>query len=196
MQIMVQLYNQIEQLSNINVSGKLNLNATGEVLTKLDKTKPYKDYEDQSEVNKVNVNGNITFKNGASNNFNVNVENNNLVEINSKISGTINGEKIGNGLLKINNSNNDFSGNLTIKNGAVESENEVILSNGKYKIEEKGLLTDSKSKKLVDEKYKNRDAWIDSTIQNIVNMGYFSSDRTIKEYAENIWHIEPLNLEK
>ena len=126
--------------SNINVSGKLDLTATGEVLTKLDKTKPYKDYEDQSEVNKVNVNGNITFKNGVSNNFNANVENNNLVEINSKMSGTINGEKTGNGLLKINNSNNDFSGNLTIKNGAVESENENILSNGKYKIEEKGLL--------------------------------------------------------
>ena len=52
------------------------------------------------------------------------------------------------------------------------------------------------TQKRVDEKYKNRDAWIDSTIQNIVNMGYFSSDRTIKEYAENIWHIKPLNLEK
>ena len=126
--------------SNINVLGKLNLNATGEVLTKLDKTKPYKDYEDQSEVNKVNVNGNITFTGGASNNFNVNVENNNLVEINSKISGTVNGIKDGNGLVKINNENNDFSGNLTIKNGALESENENILSNGKYKIEEKGLL--------------------------------------------------------
>ena len=126
--------------SNINVSGKLNLTATGEVLTKLDKTKPYLGYENQSEVNKVNVNGNIIFKNGDSNNFNVNIENNNLVEINSKISGAMNGVKEGNGLLKINNSSNDFSGNLTIKNGAVESENEIILSNGKYKIEEKGLL--------------------------------------------------------
>ena len=126
--------------SNINVLGKLNLNAKGEVLTKLDKTKPYKDYEDQSEVNKVNVNGNITFTGGASNNFNVNVENNNLVEINSKISGTVNGIKDGNGLVKINNENNDFLGNLAIKNGVLESENENILSNGKYKIEEKGLL--------------------------------------------------------
>ncbi|ECK4264016.1 glycogen/starch/alpha-glucan phosphorylase, partial [Salmonella enterica] len=26
------------------------------------------------------------------------------------------------------------------------------------------------------------------------NMGYFSSDRTIKEYAENIWHIDPVRL--
>lgn len=50
------------------------------------------------------------------------------------------------------------------------------------------------TQKLVDEKYKNRDAWIDSTIQNIVNMSYFSSDRTIKEYAENIWHVKPLKL--
>ncbi|MBN6063101.1 glycogen/starch/alpha-glucan phosphorylase [Aggregatibacter actinomycetemcomitans] len=50
--------------------------------------------------------------------------------------------------------------------------------------------------KVVDEKYKNRDAWIKSTIQNTVNMGYFSSDRTIKEYAENIWNIEPLKLAK
>ena len=126
--------------SNINVLGKLNLNAKGEVLTKLDKTKPYLGYEDQSEVNKVNVNGNITFNGGASNNFNVNVENNNLVEINSKISGTVNGIKDGNGLVKINNENNDFLGNLAIKNGVLESENENILSNGKYKIEEKGLL--------------------------------------------------------
>ncbi|QEH49407.1 glycogen/starch/alpha-glucan phosphorylase [Aggregatibacter actinomycetemcomitans] len=50
--------------------------------------------------------------------------------------------------------------------------------------------------KVVDEKYKNRDAWIESTIQNIVNMDYFSSDRTIKEYAENIWNIEPLKPAK
>ncbi|EHK91179.1 glycogen/starch/alpha-glucan phosphorylase [Aggregatibacter actinomycetemcomitans] len=50
--------------------------------------------------------------------------------------------------------------------------------------------------KVVDKKYKNRDAWIKSTIQNVVNMGYFSSDRTIKEYAENIWNIEPLKLAK
>ncbi|EOG2663051.1 glycogen/starch/alpha-glucan phosphorylase [Salmonella enterica] len=28
----------------------------------------------------------------------------------------------------------------------------------------------------------------------MANMGYFSSDRTIKEYAENIWHIDPVRL--
>ena len=52
------------------------------------------------------------------------------------------------------------------------------------------------TQKAVDEKYKQRDQWIESTIQNIVNMGFFSSDRTILEYAKNIWKIEPLKLEK
>ncbi|OOF82983.1 glycogen phosphorylase [Rodentibacter ratti] len=50
------------------------------------------------------------------------------------------------------------------------------------------------AQKLVDEKYKNRDQWIESTIQNIINMGFFSSDRTILEYAKNIWKIEPLKI--
>ena len=52
------------------------------------------------------------------------------------------------------------------------------------------------AQKAVDKKYQNRDAWIASTIQNMVNMGFFSSDRTILEYAKNIWKIEPLKLEK
>lgn len=52
------------------------------------------------------------------------------------------------------------------------------------------------AQKAVDKKYQDRDAWITSTIQNMVNMGFFSSDRTILEYAKNIWKIEPLKLEK
>ena len=52
------------------------------------------------------------------------------------------------------------------------------------------------AQKAVDKKYQDRDGWIASTIQNMVNMGFFSSDRTILEYAKNIWKIEPLKLEK
>ena len=47
----------------------------------------------------------------------------------------------------------------------------------------------------VDEKYKNQNAWVDSALQNIVNMSFFSSDRTIKEYAEKIWQVEPLKVD-
>lgn len=40
------------------------------------------------------------------------------------------------------------------------------------------------AQKRVDEKYRDQKAWTNSALQNIVNMSFFSSDRTIKEYAE------------
>ncbi|MEH0833439.1 glycogen/starch/alpha-glucan phosphorylase, partial [Pectobacterium cacticida] len=46
----------------------------------------------------------------------------------------------------------------------------------------------------VDELYQNQDEWARCTIQNIANMGYFSSDRTIAEYAREIWNIKPIRL--
>lgn len=46
----------------------------------------------------------------------------------------------------------------------------------------------------VDELYKNRDEWTRRTVMNIANMGYFSSDRTIQEYADEIWNIKPVKL--
>ena len=48
---------------------------------------------------------------------------------------------------------------------------------------------------VVDAKYKDQKAWIDSVLQNIVNMSFFSSDRTIAEYAEKIWKIKPLKVD-
>ncbi|WP_412093581.1 glycogen/starch/alpha-glucan phosphorylase [Rodentibacter caecimuris] len=53
-----------------------------------------------------------------------------------------------------------------------------------------------KAQAEVDEKYRNQSAWLDSAIQNIINMGFFSSDRTIEEYAERIWKIKPLKFNK
>lgn len=46
----------------------------------------------------------------------------------------------------------------------------------------------------VDELYKQPDAWTRKAVLNIANMGYFSSDRTIQEYAKEIWNIEPLKM--
>jgi starch phosphorylase len=46
----------------------------------------------------------------------------------------------------------------------------------------------------VDELYRHPEEWTTKAMHNIANMGYFSSDRTIKEYAETIWHIDPVRL--
>jgi starch phosphorylase len=38
--------------------------------------------------------------------------------------------------------------------------------------------------------YKNRAAWTTKAIHNIAGAGYFASDRSIREYADNIWNIK------
>ena len=43
-------------------------------------------------------------------------------------------------------------------------------------------------------RYQNHDAWLRSSAINIANSGIFSSDRTITEYAEDIWNIEPVEI--
>jgi len=42
----------------------------------------------------------------------------------------------------------------------------------------------------VDELYKNKDEWFRKALLNSARVGKFSSDRTITEYAEEIWGIE------
>ena len=39
----------------------------------------------------------------------------------------------------------------------------------------------------VDALYRDRDAWNACTLRNIAGMGFFSTDRTVREYAENVW---------
>lgn len=39
------------------------------------------------------------------------------------------------------------------------------------------------------ELYNDRDAWTKKSLINIAGAGYFSSDRSIREYAEKIWHL-------
>ena len=41
----------------------------------------------------------------------------------------------------------------------------------------------------MDVLWHNQDAWQTQAILNTANMGWFSSDRTIREYAEEIWNV-------
>jgi starch phosphorylase len=46
----------------------------------------------------------------------------------------------------------------------------------------------------VDEAYLAPDDWNRMSLLNIANMGRFSSDRTIREYAEEIWKVDPVEV--
>ncbi|KYC41070.1 glycogen phosphorylase [Scytonema hofmannii PCC 7110] len=46
----------------------------------------------------------------------------------------------------------------------------------------------------VDEAYRDRDTWWRKSILNSARTGYFSSDRTICEYARDIWQVQPIPI--
>ena len=48
---------------------------------------------------------------------------------------------------------------------------------------------------VVEECWRDRDRWTAMAIRNVARMGRFSSDRTIREYASEIWKTEPVRVE-
>lgn len=51
-----------------------------------------------------------------------------------------------------------------------------------------------KCQEKVSEIYKNKTLWTRMSIMNSANMGKFSTDRTINEYAKEIWRAEPVRF--
>ena len=45
----------------------------------------------------------------------------------------------------------------------------------------------------VDRVYQDQDEWTRRAVLNVARIGKFSSDRTIGEYAKNIWKVKPVD---
>jgi len=52
------------------------------------------------------------------------------------------------------------------------------------------------AQRKVDEAYENREEWTRKSILNVARCGYFSSDRAIKEYTNNIWGAEAVPIKR
>ncbi len=60
------------------------------------------------------------------------------------------------------------------------------------------LLADYRSyietQEKVNELYKDLDNWTQKSILNVARIGKFSSDRSVQEYAKNIWKVKPVKV--
>ena len=72
--------------------------------------------------------------------------------------------------------------------------NELMFKNDEYL-----LLADFEAyvhaQKNIEQRYRNREEWAKTCLINIAQSGYFSSDRTIKQYADEIWDIHSVDIE-
>ena len=52
------------------------------------------------------------------------------------------------------------------------------------------FYTDARKRMFAD--YKDREKWNAMAARNIAGAGFFAADRSIKEYADNIWNLKPV----
>ena len=52
-----------------------------------------------------------------------------------------------------------------------------------------------KTQDQVSELYTNQKEWTKKAVYNVARIGKFSSDRSVKEYADKIWKVKPVKVE-
>ena len=71
--------------------------------------------------------------------------------------------------------------------------NSIIGRDEYFVLEDFASYVDIQEK--VSQAYKDKDNWAKMAVINTAKSGKFSSDRTIREYASEIWNIKPLHIE-
>ena len=69
-----------------------------------------------------------------------------------------------------------------------------LLDNGDYYMNLADLRSFIETQGKVEALYRDPEAWSRQAIYNIARSGKFSSDRTIAEYAEDIWQVKPVEV--
>jgi starch phosphorylase len=68
---------------------------------------------------------------------------------------------------------------------------EVLLTRGDFYMHLADLTSYLEADRRVTELYTDHHAWTQKAILNVASSGKFSSDRTIAEYAADIWNVKP-----
>ena len=71
-----------------------------------------------------------------------------------------------------------------------------IINGGDYYLTCHDFYEYMDAQEKIDRDYQNKDAWDRKCIENICRMGFFSSDRSIKNYADDIWNVVPIEVPK
>ena len=53
----------------------------------------------------------------------------------------------------------------------------------------------AEAQKRVEEAYKDQEGWVKKAMLNVAHVGKFTSDRTIHEYVDDIWHLEKVKVD-
>ena len=72
---------------------------------------------------------------------------------------------------------------------------EIMYRNDEY-FTLKDLNSYIEASLALDKKYADKEAWAKSCLVNIAKAGYFSSDRTIQQYVDDIWKLEKIVIKE
>jgi starch phosphorylase len=77
------------------------------------------------------------------------------------------------------------------ENGVFASLRDTLITSGDYYMNLADLTSYTEAQARAGALYANRNAWAEKALLNIAYSGRFSSDRTIAEYAREIWQTQP-----
>lgn len=89
----------------------------------------------------------------------------------------------------------------TLTNGTFSADPQdfrIIYNELMFKNDEFFVLADFNAYRVaqerVERRYQDKQGWARMCLVNIAKSGFFSSDRTIQQYADEIWHINPIDV--